>query len=67
MKMEMERNNAPSSCTMGSKIDLPIVRLFSSEQENQLKLMFFRKLHQYIVCSLSVCLHCRSGSPPLLL
>lgn len=49
---------------MGSKIDLPIVRLFSSEQENQLKLMFFRKLHQYIVCSLSVCLHCRSGSPP---
>ena len=52
---------------MGLKIDLPIVRLFSSEQENQLKLMFFRKLHQYIVCSLSVCLHCRSGSPSLLL
>lgn len=52
---------------MGPKIDLPIVRLFSSEQENQLKLMFFRKLHQYIVCSLPVCLHCRCGSPSLLL
>ena len=52
---------------MGLKIDLPIARLFSLEQENQLKLMFFRKLHQYIVCSLSVCLHCRCGSPSLLL
>lgn len=48
---------------MGSKIDLPIVRLFSSEQENQLKLMFFRKLHQYIVCSLSVCLHWQKRLP----
>ena len=50
---------------MGSKIDLPIVRLFSSEQENQLKLMFFRKLHQYIVCSLSV--YCIAEAAPSLL
>lgn len=52
---------------MGLKIDLPIARLFSLEQENQLKLKFFRKLHQYIVCSLSVCLHCICGFPSLLL
>ena len=67
MKMEIERNNASILAYYGLKIDLPIARLFSLEQENQLKLMFFRKLHQYIVCSLSVCLHCRSGSPSLLL
>ena len=63
MKMEVERNNASILAYYG----VEIARLFSLEQENQLKLKFFRKLHQYIVCSLSVCLHCICGFPSLLL
>ena len=63
MKMEIERNNASILAYYGVEDRSADCQTFLFGTGEPVKLMFFRKLHQYIVCSLSVCLHCRSGSP----